>query len=204
MGIWKYGAEPGAGTNRTLVDSTGGAGHLTADVEGLTIYYAGGNGGYLIASSQGSSTLVIYERGGNNQYLMTFHVTSGNGIDDVTGTDGLDVTNVDLGPLFPFGAFIAQDNVNPGAHQNFKLVRWDAIALAAPQPLVIDTSSWDPRAITGDINNDGTVDVVDMLLLLAAWGPCPQCPGPQECPADLNGNCQVSIVDFLALLLHWG
>ncbi|MCC6155034.1 MAG: phytase, partial [Candidatus Hydrogenedentes bacterium] len=36
-GIWRYGAEPDAGTNRTLVDSVKPDGRLTADVEGLTI-----------------------------------------------------------------------------------------------------------------------------------------------------------------------
>jgi len=39
-GIWKYGAEPGDGTSRTQVDKTGAGGHLTRDVEGLTLYYA--------------------------------------------------------------------------------------------------------------------------------------------------------------------
>ena len=35
MGLWKYGAEPGAGTERTAVDRTEG-GNLTADVEGMS------------------------------------------------------------------------------------------------------------------------------------------------------------------------
>ena len=39
VAIWKYGAEPGAGTSRTKVDGAGG-GRLTADIEGLAIYYA--------------------------------------------------------------------------------------------------------------------------------------------------------------------
>ncbi|MBF8284011.1 MAG: 3-phytase, partial [Anaerolineales bacterium] len=55
VGIWRYGAEPEAGATRTSVDATGPAGHLTADVEGLTLYYASDGSGYLIASSQGSS-----------------------------------------------------------------------------------------------------------------------------------------------------
>jgi hypothetical protein len=64
VGIWKYGAEPGAGATRSLVDGTAPNGHLTADVEGLTLYHASDGLGYLIASSQGSSTYVLYERGG--------------------------------------------------------------------------------------------------------------------------------------------
>ncbi|HJQ79719.1 MAG TPA: phytase, partial [Lacipirellulaceae bacterium] len=53
-GIWKYSAEPGGGSARTQVDRTGSGGHLDADVEGLTIYYATNGTGYLIASSQGN------------------------------------------------------------------------------------------------------------------------------------------------------
>ena len=62
VAIWRYGAEPGAGTARTQVDTAGGNGHLTADIEGLTLYYGDGGAGYLLASSQGSSTFAIYRR----------------------------------------------------------------------------------------------------------------------------------------------
>ena len=78
-GIWKYGANPQDGTARTSVDSTGSGGHLTADVEGLTIYYASDGTGYLIASSQGSDEFVVYTREGSNQYVGTFEIVAGNG-----------------------------------------------------------------------------------------------------------------------------
>ena len=70
-GIWKYGAEPGDGTARTQVDTTGSGGHLTGEVEGLALYYGSGGAGYLIASSQGSSEFVVYGREGDNAYLAT-------------------------------------------------------------------------------------------------------------------------------------
>jgi 3-phytase len=63
VGIWKYGAEPGDGATRRLVDSTSPEGNLTADVEGLTIYYVDISIKYLIASSQGSNNFVIYDLG---------------------------------------------------------------------------------------------------------------------------------------------
>ncbi|MHC4414016.1 MAG: S8 family serine peptidase [Planctomycetota bacterium] len=53
----------------------------------------------------------------------------------------------------------------------------------------------------GDINGDGTVGVSDLLLLLAAWGPCPD--PPAECPADLDGDGTVGITDLLILLANW-
>jgi 3-phytase len=147
-GIWKYGAEPGDGTARTKVDSTGGGGHLSADVEGLTIYYTSDDKGYLIASSQGSSTFVVYKREGGNDYVMTFKIVAGGGIDKVTGTDGIDVTNFPLGSNFPSGVFIAQDNANDSGNQNFKLVPWERIAVSVSPALTIDTL-WDPRGVVG-------------------------------------------------------
>ena len=143
VGIWKYGAEPGDGTARTQVDTTGAGGHLTADVEGLTLYYASDGTGYLIASSQGSDEYVVYEREGNNAHVMTFAIVAGNGIDAMTGTDGIAVTNVPLGPAFPQGVFVAHDTSNNGG-ENYKLVPWQTIANFVSPALTIDTT-WDPR-----------------------------------------------------------
>ncbi|HBY96439.1 MAG TPA: hypothetical protein DEP84_21265 [Chloroflexi bacterium] len=144
QGIWRYGAEPADSTARTLVDATGAGGHLTPDVEGLSLYYASDGTGYLLASSQGSDTFVVYRREGCNDYLMTFEIVDSNGIDGVSGTDGIDVTNVGLDGAFPQGLFIAQDNKNDDGNQNFKLVPWQAIATAANPPLTTDPA-WDPR-----------------------------------------------------------
>ncbi len=145
VGIWKYGAEPNAGSERTRVDVVGGGGHLTADIEGLAIYYGGDGSGYLLASSQGSDKFVVYKRGGDNAYVTTFAITAGS-VDGVSHTDGLDVTNAGLGTAFPNGLFIAQDDRNDGGNQNFKLVSWDAIARSVDPPLRVDTG-WDPRRV---------------------------------------------------------
>ncbi|MFQ6026838.1 MAG: phytase, partial [Dehalococcoidia bacterium] len=143
-GIWKYGAEPGDGTARTKVDSTGSSGNLTADVEGLALYYASGGAGLLLASSQGSNDFAIYRREGNNDYVGSFPVPSGNGIDGVNHTDGIDVTGFGLGSAFPAGVFIVQDDSNSGGNQNYKLVPWEAIANQFG--ITIDTT-WDPRLV---------------------------------------------------------
>ena len=51
----------------------------------------------------------------------------------------------------------------------------------------------------GDIIGlDGTVNVTDLLALLAAWGPNP------GHPADTNGDDVVNVTDLLALLAAWG
>ena len=49
-----------------------------------------------------------------------------------------------------------------------------------------------------DVNGSGTVDVGDMLAVLAAWGVC------VGCPEDTNGDDMVDVVDFLAVLSDWG
>ncbi len=52
-----------------------------------------------------------------------------------------------------------------------------------------------------DLNGDGTVGILDLLILLAAWGPCPD--PPDECPADLDGDGTVGVLDMLILLDNW-
>lgn len=138
-GIWKYGAEPQAEATRTLVDSTGTGGHLTADVEGLALYQGKNGAGYLIASSQGSDEYVVYQRGGDNAYVVTFDLLAGNGIDAVSGTDGIDVTSTGLGTRFPQGVFVAQDGNNDDGNQNYKVIPWPAIAKTVNPELLIES-----------------------------------------------------------------
>ena len=127
-GIRKYGAEPDAGSSFTVVDTTGPGGHLNPDdVEGLTLYRRDDGSGYLIASNQGRNNFVIYQRKGNNEYVGTFNIVEGNGIDEVTHADGIAVTSRPLGSLFSHGMFVAQDHRNDGRNQNFKLVPWQQI-----------------------------------------------------------------------------
>lgn len=48
--------------------------------------------------------------------------------------------------------------------------------------------------VIGDFNGDGVVNFNDLLILLAAWGPC------TGCPEDLNSNGDVDFSDLLVLL----
>ncbi len=56
-----------------------------------------------------------------------------------------------------------------------------------------------PRS--GDVDGDGTVGILDLLALLAAWGPCPAAPA--ACPTDVDGTGSTSIGDLLSLLAGW-
>ncbi len=60
---------------------------------------------------------------------------------------------------------------------------------------------WGADVPLGDLDGDCNVGVLDLLQLLAAWGPCADC---EDCPADLDGDCTVGILDLLALLANWG
>ena len=107
---------------------------------------------------------MIYERQGDNDYIGTFEVGSSGGIDATEDTDGIDVTNVDLGPAFPKGLFVVHDSENAGGSvSNYKLVLCESIADAFG--LTIDTS-WDPRAPSADFNRDGVVNLLDLTMLL--------------------------------------
>ena len=143
-GVWKFAAEPEAGVEKTLVDDLNN--HFVEDVEGLSIYYADRETGYLIVSSQGNNTYCVYTREGNNDWVGTFQVVDGETIDGSLETDGLDVTNFGLGTAFPNGMFVAQDGFNDKGNQNFKCVPWDAIAKGISPELKISTI-WDPRSI---------------------------------------------------------
>ena len=48
----------------------------------------------------------------------------------------------------------------------------------------------------GDLDNDGTVGIVDFLALLSAWGQV-------HSSADLDGDGIVGITDMLTLLANW-
>ena len=134
VGIWKYGAEPNAPTGpagRVLVDgTTPNGGRLVPDVEGLTIVYQPNGTGYLIASSQAASNTAnfyaVYARQGANAFVRSFRVVNGRATDGCGRTDGIDAVAANLGPAFPRGMFVCQDNNNstPGTsgNQNFKLV----------------------------------------------------------------------------------
>lgn len=145
VGVWKYDAEPGGGSARTQVDKTGSGGHLTADVEGLAIFYRPDGTGYLVVSSQGNNRFVLYTREGNNSHVGAFTIVDG-AVDGVSDCDGVDVTNAALGPDYAEGLLVAQDGSNPGANQSFKLVPWRRIADGLAPNVEVDTR-WDPRQV---------------------------------------------------------
>jgi myo-inositol-hexaphosphate 3-phosphohydrolase len=160
--IWKFRADPPANPQEapTMVASTtndpSGNGVLVPDIKGLTMYYASGGKGYLIAASQGKvpgkqySSFGVFDRA-SGAYKGSFALTGSScSIDEVAGEDGIDVTNFNLGPAFPNGMFVTGDfNNKDGSvlkRQNNKVVRWDTVAAAFSPALLVD-NTWDPRKI---------------------------------------------------------
>lgn len=77
-----------------------------------------------------------------------------------------------------------------------------AAALAGGSTTIAMRSTGLDRPTTpGDLNGDNVVDVLDLLILLGAWGNCPKAA---PCPADLNNSGTVDVQDLLILLSNWG
>jgi len=53
-----------------------------------------------------------------------------------------------------------------------------------------------------DVDQNGVVDVSDLLTLIGNWGLCPECT--EEIPGDLNYDSIVDVTDLLALIGAWG
>jgi len=156
-GVYKYDAEPDdPAPSGQLIFPVGSHG-LEVDVEGVSIYYAANGEGYVMVSSQGSDDFKVYERQEPHNFVMTFEVEGAN------STDGIDVTNVNLGPAFPRGIFTAHSGSS-------EVLVCDYGDLELP----IDTVYWNPRnpagstsGLLGDVDNDGAVNSTDALVILS-------------------------------------
>ncbi|TKK78851.1 phytase [Herbidospora galbida] len=132
-------------------DASGfGGDRLTADAEGVDVYYGGGATGYVIVSSQGDDTFTVYDRQGANKALGTFRVKGVKGVDDVNGSDGLTVTNRPVG-RFTQGLLVTHDEPDTGANvdgerdaTNFSYVSWGDVARALKLKVSTDRGN-DPR-----------------------------------------------------------
>jgi 3-phytase len=130
-GLWRSDAEPDGSLEGTHIAVVGENGYDN-DAEGVTIYYARDGGGYIIASSQGNDTFIVYDRLPPHAYVKTFS------LEGVEETDGVDVTNVNLGSAFPYGLFVCHANGKPSI-----------AVVTAYEDLGLDIdTSYDPRTGT--------------------------------------------------------
>jgi 3-phytase len=138
-GVYKYDADPDdPNPGGELIAPTGSNG-LTADVEGVTIYYDANGEGYLVFSSQGSDNFKVYQRKPPHNFVKTFSVNGAG------GSDGIDVANLNLGSGFPNGIFVL--------HNDSSSPKEVLVCDYAGLGLNINTGYWNPR------NNSGTTPI---------------------------------------------
>lgn len=127
VGIWRFDARATGSTVPRLVAPTDGR-QLVADVEGLALAPQGGNGGWLLASSQGDNAYALYSLP-DMEPVGRFRITAGR-VGATEETDGIEVALGNFGPDYPEGIVVVQDGVNAPAAQNFKLVSWRTVSEA--------------------------------------------------------------------------
>ncbi len=142
----------------------------------------GPNGNVYVASHGGNAAVHMYDVE-NGYFMRSFYVLVDGPVVNPTGLDFIPGNDVDCNlNLIPDSCDIAsgtsRDNNNNGI-----------------------PDECESPGIPGDLDGDGSVGVSDLLILLASWGPCPDC---SDCPADLDGNCSVGVGDLLILLTNWG
>ncbi|NEX93778.1 phytase [Caulobacter sp. 17J65-9] len=127
-GVWTYGFDPAAGNAREQLAPMDKS-LLVADVEGTTLMRDGA-ASYVIVSSQGDSAFAVWRVDGPAPaYAGRFEVVAANGVDAISGTDGLDAWSGPIG-AYPEGLLVIQDDENEGRAQNFKFVDWREVKRA--------------------------------------------------------------------------
>lgn len=100
---------------------------MKADLEGVTVYEAGADGGYAIVSSQGNNSYAVF-RLPSLTFAGRFTIEDG-AVDGVSTTDGIAVTSIPTA-RFPKGFLVVQDDMDesspsePLKKQNFKIIDW--------------------------------------------------------------------------------
>lgn len=130
--LYQYPAAPSGNDEPIIVMQAGDYGS-EADLEGVTLYPEGADGGYLIVSSQGNNSYVTFSL---PEHEFSGRVTIVDGVvDGVTTTDGIDVT-AQTTPQFPNGFFVVQDDEDDSSpsqrrkRQNLKVIDWRTVQAA--------------------------------------------------------------------------
>jgi hypothetical protein len=153
--------------------------------------------------------LLAVNGNGAGDFVIFASTTDGGQVAVLNGTEVIAASGdpVDLGAVGPVQAFIGtfdandivfsddldDDLVDDRSLYAFVGLRDEALQDIGDALIVVrlaDPCPWDCGS------DDGLVDVVDFLALLAEWGVV-------SAPCDINGG-GVGVVDFLDLLAHWG
>ena len=130
-GLWKWNhSENKAYKNKQLIAGISNF-DLASDLEGVTLYNSNGVN-LIIVSVQSKNTFAVFDLEEPHRYKGQFSIGRLGRIDGVSHTDGIASTSLNLGPLYPKGLFVVQDDENREegeefVGQNFKLVSWERI-----------------------------------------------------------------------------
>lgn len=142
------------------------------------------------ADFDGNGTLdlvILYTK----EHRFTVHLGNGN------GSFGPPLSFAS-GGLFPMQMVVA--DFNGHGQSDIAVLHGDPDPDGNGGLLAVHTAMSDQHPNFGDLNGDGIVDVSDLLILLANWGPCPR---DNECLGDINNDDVVDVSDLLLLLANW-
>ncbi|CAN1546575.1 Phy 3-phytase (myo-inositol-hexaphosphate 3-phosphohydrolase) [Caulobacteraceae bacterium] len=131
VGLWRFDARPTGALTPTKIAPADGK-NIVADAEGVALAEGPGDARYILISSQGDNAYTIY-KASDESYVGRFRIAAG-AYGATEETDGIELIVGDFGSAFPGGLFIAQDGMQAGGAQNFKLVAWDDIKAAIGLP----------------------------------------------------------------------
>ncbi len=104
FGIRKYFADPHKGNQELSVFGSSG---FTQDQEGISIYNSSMKNGYIIVSDQEVNKFRLFDRNGGKEHEHKLkRIVSA----QTNNSDGNDLLNRNLGPLFPKGIFVAMSD----------------------------------------------------------------------------------------------
>lgn len=191
----QFGAFPNSNTGLTMIQAQGGSYTLASAApsqQGQSIRIRG----YGTTSSPVPPSWNRAQKEHTGPYFGVVGTTLHYRADTTGGNSGSAVIDLSTGlaiGIHTCGGCHSNGGTNVGTAINHAALQ---IALQNPQGVC----TWpNPSPIChGDFNGDSMVDVSDLLLLLAAWGPC------VDCPEDLEGTGEVGVADLLLLLEAWG
>ena len=155
-------------------------------------------GGYHTIALQVPIPIIAFVRpsegplaGGTTITIHGFHLGAGSPIVLVGGILATDVTVT--GPLSLTAV------TPPGSIAGSVSVDVTTLGRTSSRP---NAFTYEAPPCPADLNGDGVVNSLDMIILLNAFGNCP--PSPTSCPADLNGDGVVNALDVIILSNAYG